>query len=225
MTVVVTVMATKTSIEQWHIARRHPRVSMTTSVEIHARYTQGAPIIGNIENVSLGGMLTTCHESFDHSTEVAMLFSLPNGHAVRAFGRVAFAVEGKKYGIQFTDLDGESRQELERFTQKVLGYNRRSGRVPYRVHVKLRPSEQPGGEEPAMTVLASRNGGLLVCRTPYAKGQDFYILWPDREMAAKARVVFQQVWQTDQLVELGFEFQDDQNFWDIDFPEESKRAY
>lgn len=213
-------------MEQWHIARKHPRVPITTSVEIHARHTQGAPIIGNIENVSLGGMLASCHESFDHSAEVAMLFSLPNGHAVRAFGRVTYVVPGKKYGIQFTDLDGDSRQELERFTQKVLGYNRRSGRVPYRVHVKVRPSEREVGEEPAMTVLASRNGGLLVCRTPLAKGEEFYLRWPDHDIGAKARVVFQQVWQADQLVELGFEFVEEQNnFWDIEFPEESKRAF
>ena len=217
-------MATKPSIEQWHVARRHPRVPITTPVEIHARYTQGAPIVGNIENVSLGGMLASCHEPFDHSTEVAMLFSLPNGHAIRAFGRVAFAVPGKKYGIQFTDLDGESRQELERFTQKALGYNRRSGRIPYRVHLKVRPSVD-AGEEPAMTVLASRNGGLLVCRTPFAVGQEFYLRWPEHDIEAKARVVFEQVWQADQLAELGFEFVDEQPFWDIDFPEESKRAY
>ena len=220
----MTTMAARSSIEQWHIARRFPRVPITTSVEIHARHTQGAPIIGNVENVSLGGLLASCRESFDHSTEVAMLFSLPNGHAVRAFGRVAYVVPGKRYGIQFTDLDGASREELERFTQKMLGYNRRSGRIPYRVHVRLRPSEQPGGEEPAMTVLASRNGGLLVCRTPYEKGKEFYLLWPERETEAKARVVFQQVWQADQLVELGFEFLDRENFWDLDFPSEVTRA-
>jgi hypothetical protein len=153
-----------------------------------------------------------------------MLFSLPNGHAIRAFGRITYVVPGRKYGIQFTDLDGESKQELERFTQKMLGYNRRSGRIPYRVHVKLRPSEQPGPEEPAMTVLASRNGGLLVCRTSYQQGQEFYLTWPDRHHGAKARVVFQQVWEADQLVEVGFEFLDSENFWELDFPGEVPRA-
>ena len=218
-------MATKASVEQWHVARRFPRVPISSSVEIHARYTRGAPIVGNIENVSLGGMLASCRAPFDHSTEVAVLFSLPNGHAIRAFGKVAYAEPCKRYGIQFTDLDEESRLELERFTQKMLGYNRRSGRIPYRVHVRLRPSQESGEEEPAMTVLASRNGGLLVCRGRYVKGQEFYLAWPDREIGAKARVVFEQVWQADQLVELGFEFLDTEEFWDLDFPEESKRAY
>jgi hypothetical protein len=220
----MTTMAARPPIEQWHIARKFPRVPITTSVEIHARNTQGTPIIGNIENLSLGGLLATCHEHFDHSTELVMQFQLPNGRAIRAFGRVAYAVQGRKYGIQFTDLDPAGRLELELFTQKMLGYNRRSGRIPYRVHVRLRPSQEPGGEEPAMTVLASRNGGLLVCRTPYEKGREFYLLWPERETIAKARVVFQQVWQQDQLVELGFEFVDAENFWELDFPTEFTKA-
>ena len=220
----MTTSAARPSIEQWHIARRFPRVPFNASVEMHSRRTQGSPIVANVENLSMGGMLASCHQFFDQSTELALLFSLPNGHAVRAFGRVAYVVPGKKYGIQFTDLDDTSRVQLEMFTQQMLGYNRRSGRIPYRVHVRLRPSEEPGGEEPAMTVLASRNGGLLVCRGRYEKGREFYLVWPDRDTGAKARVVFEQVWEEDQLVELGFEFVDRQNFWDLDFPEEFKTA-
>ncbi len=215
---------TRTSIEQWHIARKYPRVPISTTVEIHARQTKGTPIIGNVETVSVGGMLASCRALFDPSAEVALLFSLPNGHAVRAFGRVKYVVPGKKYGIQFTDLDSASLVQLELFTQQMLGYNRRSGRIPYRVHVRIRPSEQPGGEEPAMTVLASRNGGLLVCRTPYQKDHEFYLQWPERETGAKARVVFQQVWEEDHLVELGFEFLDTENFWELDFPGEFSKA-
>jgi len=207
-------------IEQWHTARRFPRVPIATPVEIHARRTQGTPIIANLENVSVGGLSATCRESFDPATEVAMLFSLPDGQAIRAFGRVAFAVPGRRYGIEFTDLDGDSRLELERFTQKMLGYNRRSGRVPYRVRLTVRPSDNPIAEEPAMTVLASRNGGLLVCRSSFRQGQEIYLRWPERESGAQARVVFQHTWEADQMVELGFEFVDHENFWDMDFPEE-----
>lgn len=220
----MTTSAARPSIEQWHIARKFPRVPFSTSVEIHSRRTQGVPIVANVENLSLGGMLASCRESFDHSTELALLFSLPNGHTVRAFGRVAYAVPGRKYGIQFTDLDGASRVQLELFTQQMLGYNRRSGRIPYRVHVRMRASQEPGNEEPAMTVLASRNGGLLVCRTRYQKGQEFYLLWPERETGAKARVVFEQVWEEDHLVEVGFEFLDTENFWDLEFPGEFSKA-
>ncbi len=207
-------------LEQWHTARRYPRVPLSTRVEIHARRTQGAPIIANLENVSVGGMSATCRENFDPATEVAMLFSLPNGEAIRAFGRVAFAVPGKRYGIEFTDLDGDARAELERFTQRALGYNRRSGRVPYRVRLTVRPSDNPIAEEPAMTVLASRNGGLLVCRSSFRQGQEIFLRWPEREHEAHARVVFQHTWQADQMTELGFEFVDQDNFWDMEFPAE-----
>ncbi len=220
----MTTSAARPSIEQWHIARKFPRVPFHTSVEIHSRRTQGVPIVANIENLSLGGMLASCREFFDHSTDVALLFNLPNGHAVRAFGKVKYAVAGKRYGIQFTDLDGASRVQLELFTQQMLGYNRRSGRIPYRVHVRMRPSEERGNEEPAMTVLASRKGGLLVCRTRYLKGQEFYLLWPDRDTGAKARVVFEQVWEQDHLVEVGFEFLESENFWDLEFPGEFSKA-
>lgn len=216
-------MAERPSIEQWHVARRFPRIPLTTSLEIHARQTQGAPIVGNLENVSLGGLLATCREPFDHSTELAVEFQLPNGRPVRAFGRVAYAVQGHKYGIQFTHMEDDGRAELERLTQKMLGYNRRSGRIPYRVHVTLRPAKGPGEEEPAMTVLASRNGGLLVCRRHYCKGEEFILRWPDRDLGTRARVVFEQVWQEDQLVELGFEFLDAGDFWELEFPEETKQ--
>lgn len=217
-------MAARQSVEQWHVARKFPRVPLTASVEIHSRETQGSPIIGNLENVSVGGLLASCREPFDHSTELAVQFQLPNGRPVRAFGRVAYAVQGQRYGIQFTHVEDGSRDELERFTQKMLGYNRRSGRVPFRVHVRLRKSQQAGEEEPGMTVLASRNGGLLVCRKHYRKGEEFYLLWPERELGVRARVVFEQVWQEDQLVELGFEFLESGNFWELDFPEEVKRT-
>ena len=217
-------MAGRASIEQWHIARKFPRVPLSTSVEIHSRNSHGTPIVGNIENLSLGGLLASCHEPFDHKTELVMQFTLPNGRAVRAFGRVAYVVPGRKYGIQFTDLDPQGQVELEMFTQQMLGYNRRSGRIPYRVHVRLRPAENGGAEEPAMTVLASRNGGLLVCRSHYLKGQEFYLAWPEREAEARARVVFDQVWESDHLVELGFEFVEAENFWDLEFPDEFKRA-
>jgi hypothetical protein len=36
-------------------------------------------------------------------------------------------------------------------------------------------------------------------------------------------VVFEQVWQEDQLVELGFEFLDAGDFWELEFPEETKQ--
>ncbi len=200
--------------------RRYPRVPITAPVEIHSRRTVGAPLVGKMENVSVGGLLAWCHETFDRNTEVAVLFHLPTGQSIQAFGRVMYAGSDNRYGIEFLDLDHGARADLERFTQKMLGYSRRGGRVPYRAHLTIRSPQNPSEEQPAQTVLVSRNGGLLVCNGPFHEGEQVYLWWPDRERGAQARVVFKHAWATDGLVELGFEFLGKERFWDVDFPNE-----
>ncbi len=190
-------------------------------MEIHTKSTVGRPIIARIDNLSVGGVLASCREAFDVDTELVMLFQLPTGFRIHAFGRVIYSIPERHFGVAFVDLDREARLQLGGFIRKALGYARRSTRAPYRTHLTIRSSEGAGGEEQsADTVLVSRNGGLLVCRTRYTEGQKIYLWSPEQQRGTHARVVFQRVWSADGLVELGFEFLVDENFWGLDLPDE-----
>ncbi len=200
--------------------RRYPRASIVAQVEIYVRERIGPPIIGRIENLSAGGMLAACRESLEPQTELAMRFNLPSGRSIQAFGRVIYAMPGGRYGVEFTDLDRDVLQEVEQFAHKVLGYTRRSSRVPHRATLVIRDSKDSADVEVAETVLVSRNGGLLVCRGAYTHGQEIYLWSPGRNRVVRARIVFLQVWANDTVVELGFEFTGGAEFWDIPFTDE-----
>jgi Tfp pilus assembly protein PilZ len=210
------------SEREWRARRRYARVPILAPVDIYTKDTVGPPLVGRIDNLSVGGVLTSCRERFDLQTELAMLFQLPTGARIHAFGRVIYVVPERHFGVAFTDLDQEARLHLEEFTQKMLGYARRSSRVPYRTHLTIRAAEGDGPlqEESADSVLVSRNGGLLVSRVPYNVGQEVYLWLPEQKCGARARVVFQHVWTVGGLVEVGVEFLADEDFWKIDFATE-----
>ncbi len=205
--------------DPWRTRRRYCRVPTATPVEIYTKRTVGPPLLGQIENLSVGGALASCSEAFEVNTDVAMLFQLPPNTRIRAFGRVIYAVPRRKFGVAFVDLDQDARRQVEEFTRKQLGHARRSSRVPYRVRVIVRCGND-GSSETADTVLVSRNGGLLVCHGTYQEGQEIHLWSPEKNRSAKARVVFQHAWVAGGLVELGFEFIEPENFWPIDFIKE-----
>ncbi len=209
------------ALHQARPKRRYPRVSIRIPVEFHTRERAGRPITGRIENLSAGGVLAVCREPLEMHTELAMLFSLPTGDSIHAFGRVIYSMPGSRYGIEFVDLDRDANRKIEQFALKSLGYARRSSRVPHRTRIAIRDSNESADLEIVETVLVSRNGGLLVCRGTYGPGQEIYLWSPDRNRGARARVVFQQVWAADALVELGFEFVEPTDFWDVSFTDET----
>jgi len=211
------------SEQNWRMRRRYARVPTDTPVEIYTKSTVGPPLIGRIDSLSVGGALASCRESFDLRTELAMLFQLPTGFRIHAFGPVKYVVPERHFGLAFVDLDLDAQLHLEEFTQKALGYARRSSRVPHRTHLTIRSLGDAGShdEEFADTVLVSRNGGLVVCSATYKEGENIYLWSPERKCGACARVVFQHVWATGRLVEVGFEFLADEDFWKIDFANEN----
>ncbi len=202
----------------WRSQRRYPRVPILTPVDFYTKSDADIPIAGCIHNLSVGGVLASCRESFELHSELAMLFQIPTRFRIHVSGRIIYSVPEGRFGVEFTDLDQEAQQRLREFTDNVVGHVRRSIRVPYRTHLLIRSSETaPESEEPADTVLVSRNGGLLVCRATYREGQEIYLWSPERQFGIPARVVFQQVWAGGALVEVGFEFLRDEDFWKMDF--------
>lgn len=211
-------------MERWHAQRRYPRVPIATPVELYTKGSAGPPLMGQISNLSVGGVLASCRKEFDVQTELAMLFELPTGVRIHAFGRVIYALQVGSFGTAFVDLDRDARLELEQFIQKMLGHARRTVRIPYRTRLTIESSDGAGArrQESAATVLASRNGGLLVCRTAYPMGQEIDLWSPEWKRGARARVVFQQAWAPAGLVEIGFEFLAEEDFWGIDFENEHR---
>ncbi len=206
--------------DPWRTRRRYPRVPISTPVEIYTKRTVGPPLIGEIENLSVGGALASCRQIFELNTEMAMLFQLPMlppDCRIHAFGRVIYAVPKRSFGVAFSDLDEDARRHLEEFTRRKIGHGRRSSRVPHRTHLTITSNDNSQNGEPADTVLISRNGGLLVCRATFQEGQEIYLWSADRQSGARARVVYQHVWTAGDLVEIGFEFLADDDFWQTDF--------
>ncbi len=210
--------------ERWPTQRRYVRIPIATPVELYTKGSVGPPLIGQISNLSVGGVLASCRKGLDVQTELAMLFELPTGVRIHAFGRVIYALQVGCFGTAFLDLDRDARLHLEEFIQKMLGHARRTVRVPYRTHFIITTTDaaEARSEQLAATVLASRNGGLLVCRTPYSSGQEIYLWSPEWSRGIRARVVFQQTWAPAGLVEVGFEFLTDEDFWQIDFETEHR---
>ncbi len=105
---------------------------------------------------------------------------------------------------------------------EVKPYRRRSGRIARRLTVVLRWKDLDGNphEDLAETVLLSRYGGLLVCSTRFKSGEEAYLWWPEKQRGSQVRVVYRRLGGSEDLVEVGFEFLDIENFWGIDFPPE-----
>jgi hypothetical protein len=76
--------------------------------------------------------------------------------------------------------------------------------------------------EMAQTILISRHGGLLATRARFKAEESVYIWSPAHKKGAFASIIFRNVRGIDGLAEMGFRFNDDENFWGVDFPEETE---
>jgi len=76
--------------------------------------------------------------------------------------------------------------------------------------------------ELAETIVISRHGGLVSTRARLAMNDEVLVWWPDGRRGASARVVHRHPTGAAGLVEVGFEFLQEMNFWGLDFPEETQ---
>ena len=190
--------------------RAYPRLKYATPIVIES---QGRASMGTTEVIAIGGLGARCEMAPPNLSELGLMFNLPTGTSVRTVGMVRYVLPGR-FGVQFTGLPDEARKVLAEYTRKVLGYVRRSGRVARRVHVTLRSLMTPGAaDQLAETVVLSRNGGRLVCRTRFKVGEQLRLYWPDQQREAQVRVVFRQLCGTGELADIGFEFLSKEDFW------------
>jgi len=206
------------SADLWETARRFPRVPLTMPVEV---WMPNMATIASSHNVSMGGMLLEWRRPpIAAGTEVHVLFNLPTGHSVSTLAKVVHA-GGATLGVQFVDLEEPARMALSRFLRRLMTYTRRGARLTRRMHVTIRGVDSPAcAFEMAETIVISRHGGLMSTRAHFFLGDQVFLWWPDGGRGTNVRVVNRRATGTAGLVELGFEFVQDFNFWGIDFPDD-----
>lgn len=190
--------------------RAYPRLKYSAPVVIDFA---GRSFIGTTEDIAIGGLGARCDTPPPAEADLGLLFNLPTGPAVQTGAIVRYALPDR-FGVQFKDLPPGARDALQDYVQKVLGYARRGGRVAKRLLVTLRSMRLGvASEELAETVILSRNGGRLVCHARFKIAEELRLYWPEVRREAQIRVVFRQLCGTVEMVDIGFEFIHEKNFW------------
>jgi hypothetical protein len=89
-------------------------------------------------------------------------------------------------------------------------------RIPLLINV-MRQADEPGWER-VETVTVSKHGGMVRARETYQVGDALEIHIREKGRSARAKVVWTSSQVTPQGVELGFEIENDDAFWEITFP-------
>ncbi len=97
-------------------------------------------------------------------------------------------------------------------------YATSSGSISKRLYVTLRPLNSADEEQVAETVTLSRDGGVLICRAAFKVGDELDLRLPDQHRERRITVISRRECASGDLVELGFEIRDAEEFWDLDFP-------
>ncbi len=173
----------------------------------------GRSMVGSTEDIGVGGLGARCDALPPDKSRLALLFNLPTGSCVRTDAVVRYVLPSR-FGVEFTTLPPGAREALDEYTKKTLGYVRRGGRIAKRLHVTLRSTKhQHAPEQVAETVVLNHFGGLLICRAPFQAGDVLQLCWPEKDRKARIRIAHRHPCGPERLVELGFEFVDQQNFW------------
>jgi PilZ domain len=100
------------------------------------------------------------------------------------------------------------------------GYSRRSGRIARHLDIVLHWRNPNGNSEEiaAETLVLSQHGCRVACPVRLKLRDEVIVWWPERHRDTRARIIFRVLDAQKDFVELGVEFLDTENFWEIDFP-------
>jgi len=116
--------------------RIYPRIPLKdVLVDTHATFHRSHEmIVGKIEDISLGGLLTSFNPFDQLGEEVFLSFSLPNGASfIGISSRLVWSgIEEHKQlaGLEFQHLDPEDRNRLRSFLNKWENYFENHGEYP-----------------------------------------------------------------------------------------------
>ncbi len=204
-----------TSPQPPRAVRMYPRVPVALPIEIEAGKSV---MMCETVNLSAGGLLIACRRSLPGTAAFKVRINLPTGDSIHAPVQVVHQAS-RNMGVQFVELPSDARATLSAFADRMLSFKRRGERLTRRLHVTVSRMGQrrEDAEEIAETVVISRHGGLLVCRAHFAVGERIFVYWPEKKRGAPARVVALQTSGKAGIVELGFEFEGAEDFWDAEF--------
>ena len=193
--------------------RKHPRVRVAMPVELRSGMIVA---VGTTEDLSVGGMRLATPVKLDRDRDVWLRFNLPSGYSVRTRGAVKHAQPDGRVGLSFGELATRDHVALAEIVNRLLGYARRGERKARRIHLTIRPVGSLDTEqELAETLLVSQHGGLLVSRAHFKLLDRIWLTWPERQRSARAKIVYRRVAGPGGLIELGFTFEDVENFWEL----------
>src|SRR5438067_13849994 len=89
--------------------RRFPRVPLKTPVEVG---TATGNVVGETENISAGGMLLRCQQSFGRGAQMTVLFNLSAGVSVQRTCTVMHTLLDSRMGLQCLKLPHKRQSEL-----------------------------------------------------------------------------------------------------------------
>jgi hypothetical protein len=205
--------------ESFDTARRDHRVPLRTPIEV---WTHGTSALGETLNVGAGGLLIECRRKLQVGTHIRVLFNLPTGHTISTECEVLHVHAGHQAGLLFLKLEEAARAAICEFIDRMVTYTRRGVRITKRLHVMLRQTDADAAlSEMAETIVLSRHGGMLATRAPFAEQDVVYLWWPQGKRGVNAKIVSRRE-SAAGLLDLGFEFLSEENFWRLDFPEDPR---
>jgi len=97
--------------------RQHRRAKLVTQVKCEAMNRDELLVT---RDVSIGGLFINTKTPLPLDSMVGLSFSLAPGHpAIACKGKVVFSRKDLGMGIEFSDLNAENRQSLEKFVDEV----------------------------------------------------------------------------------------------------------
>ena len=114
---------TESHDSSYYPTRAYPRVPLHSPVEVK---TPSRLFIGQIENISIGGLLVSSQPPPAVASELLLLFNLAAGRTVSASAVVRHATKNS-FGVQFHDLSPAAQDAITEYCETNLGHVRRSG--------------------------------------------------------------------------------------------------
>lgn len=97
--------------------RQHRRAKLVTQVKCEAMNSDDLLVT---RDVSIGGLFINTKTPLPLDSKVGLSFSLSAGHpAIVCNGKVVFSQQDLGMGIEFSDLNVESRQSLQKFVDEA----------------------------------------------------------------------------------------------------------
>jgi len=183
---------------------------------------KGQFVTGRTADIGLGGILILSKDTLEPHTDVRVQFTLPAGHEVDVAGRVAHSTPAGRMGVSFLHLSREDQKAIAEYVEQIKPYKRRGQRIPRRISVVVSWRDYGGNrqQKPGETALLSQHGGTVLTPVRVKPGQNIFICRSDTGKEGEARVVFTRLSGAGRNSEIGFEFLEAENFWEMDFPPE-----